>query len=300
MKIKNTLAAMIAACCLLTVGCSSKDADESSSNSSSAVADENSSAGDSSSVVVSSEIGKSGDGNLNFELKVGDTIAEFNIEGYGTIKAKLFPEIAPKGVDNFIKLAEQGYYNGKTIHRVMSDFMLQGGSLNGDGTGGEAADGGDFGVEANYNARHFYGALCYANAAGRNTTQFYIVNNKKPQDFTQLPPANIRATAESYTPYRDAYDESSFEYQYYDNMVTYYNNLADMIENALDGTEDKYKAEGGTPTLDGGYTVFGQVYEGLDVIDAISACEVEARGNELSKPVDTITITSVTISEYAG
>jgi len=139
---------------------------------------------------------KAPEGNVAaVELQEGDKIAEFNIEGYGTIKAKLYPDAAPVGVDNFIKLAESGYYNGLTIHRVINDFMFQGGSANGDGTGGEAAGGGSFGIEINDDMRHFYGALCYANAGGQNTTQFYIVNNDEPQDITKLNIDEIRAAA---------------------------------------------------------------------------------------------------------
>jgi len=243
------------------------------------------------------------DGNIgDIELQSGDLIAEFEIEGYGTIKAKLFPEIAPVGVDNFVKLAESGYYNGLNIHRVISDFMLQGGSLNGDGTGGEAADGGEFGVEISEHARHFYGALCYANAQGKNTTQFYIVNNKQPQDLSLLPtPDDLRGTAEVYLIQSEMYEDDPVYSNYYKAMADYYNNLALMLENATPEVIEKYTTEGGTPSLDGGHTVFGQVYEGFEVIDSISACEVrESAYEELSEPVQTITITSVKVSRYEG
>lgn len=62
----------------------------------------------------------------------GDKIAVIEFKDYGTVKAKLFPDIAPVGVENFIKLAEQGYYDGLKIHRVIQDTYIQGGSLNGD------------------------------------------------------------------------------------------------------------------------------------------------------------------------
>lgn len=238
-------------------------------------------------------------GNVDFQLNSGDKIAEFNIEGYGVIKAKLFPEIAPKGVDNFIKLAESGYYSGKSIHRVIDGFMFQGGSENGDGTGGDAADGGYFGVEVSENARHFYGALCYANAMGRNTTQFYIVNADEPVDLSKYPADAIREESEMYAEYAANFDKSSQMYEYYNNMAVYYNNLSDMLEDMPESVEKKYTTEGGTVILDGGYTVFGQVYEGFDVIKRISAVEVENNGNdEISKPVQDILITSVTIGEY--
>lgn len=83
-------------------------------------------------------------GNIgDVTIQSGDIVAEFEIDGFGIIKAKLFPDIAPVGVQNFIQLAQDGYYTGKNIHRVISDFMLQGGSENGDGTGGSAAYSGE-------------------------------------------------------------------------------------------------------------------------------------------------------------
>ena len=243
---------------------------------------------------------KASEGNVNdIVLQSGDKIAEFNIEGYGTIKAKLLPDVAPEGVENFVKLADSGFYDGLTVHRVMSDFMLQGGSLNGDGTGGDAAEGGSFGVEISKDARHFYGALCYANAAGQNTCQFYIVNNKKPQDLSTFDIEGIKDTAEIFGTYKSMCAEGTDAYTYYEVMENYYTNMADFIENASEEVKAKYLEVGGTPSLDGGYTVFGQVYEGFDVIDAISACEVEANaGGEVSMPVETITITSVKVTEY--
>ncbi len=285
MKLRNIImCGLLAASCLLAVGCSKPD--------------------DFSVVgVTTTDNGAtaSAAGNIgDVQLQAGDLIAEFEIEGYGTIKAKLFPDIAPTGVDNFVKLANEGFYDGLTIHRVMKGFMLQGGSLNGDGTGGEAADGGTFGTEISEDMRHFYGALCYANSMGNNTCQFYIVNNNESQDLADIDLATIKTNADIAGQYATMFDEGTLEQQYYANMAEYYGNLAVMIENASDEVIAKYKEVGGTPSLDGGYTVFGQVYEGFNVIDGISNGPVELNdGGELSKPLSTITITSVKITEYA-
>lgn len=82
---------------------------------------------------------KSTPGNIaEISVQDGDTVAEIEIEGYGVIKVKLFPDLAPKAVENFTLLAEEGYYDGLKIHRVLSGHFMQGGSLNGDGTGGSA------------------------------------------------------------------------------------------------------------------------------------------------------------------
>lgn len=231
----------------------------------------------------------------------GDKIAEIEIEDYGVIKAKLFPDIAPNAVDNFVKLAEQGYYDGLKIHRVAPDSMMQGGSLNGDGTGGKAAIGEDgyFPIEVSENARNFYGALCYANANGRNTTQFYIVNNKTPQDITKYDPAKIAAKAEEYRAKKETLDSALEEYAQCAAMETYYTNLANMIQKASDDVKEKYNTVGGYPLWDGGYTVFGQVFEGFDVIDSIAETELTTdNNNQLTKPVKDIIISSVRITEY--
>ena len=135
----------------------------------------------------------------------GDKIAVIEFKDYGTVKAKLFPDIAPVGVENFIKLAEQGYYDGLKIHRVIQDTYIQGGSLNGDGTGGTAAYVGEdaaknattFPIEVSEKARNFYGALGYAaDAYGNNSVQFYIVSNKTPADTSKISAEKVQAKAD--------------------------------------------------------------------------------------------------------
>lgn len=234
--------------------------------------------------------------------KSGDLIATFEIEDFGTIKAVLFPEAAPMGVENFQKLADQGFYKGLTIHRVVDQFMFQGGSTNGDGTGGDAAvNGGSFGIETTQNARHFYGALCYANAMGSNSTQFYIVNNTQAQDLNLINKTVLTGNIQTYEEYAGLAKEAgnTMYEDYYKFQAQYYQNTLDWFEYATDGIKSLYKEKGGTPSLDGNYTVFGQVYEGFDVISAISAVEVKDNGSgEISKPVQTITIKDVTVSLY--
>ncbi|MCH5203453.1 MAG: peptidylprolyl isomerase [Oscillospiraceae bacterium] len=236
--------------------------------------------------------------------KEGDLIAEFEIEGFGTIRAVLFPEAAPMGVENFKKLADAGFYEGLTIHRVMKNFMLQGGSTNGDGTGGDAAiNGGSFGIETTQNARNFYGALCYANAGGENSTQFYIINNKRPQDISGFNPASYKSEIENNKELiKEAHELGYADYEaYYRFWAQYYQNIVDWFGGATDAVKEKYRKVGGYPSLDGNYTVFGQVYEGFDVIDSISSVEVKDNGSdELSKPVQDIIIKSVSVTVYAG
>lgn len=95
----------------------------------------------------------------------------------GTIKIKLFPEHAPKAVENFMTHAKDGYYNGLTFHRVIKDFMIQGGDPKGDGTGGESIWGEGFETEINNHLYNIRGALSMARSQDPNSngSQFFIV-----------------------------------------------------------------------------------------------------------------------------
>lgn len=176
----------------------------------------------------------------------------------GTIKVKLMPEAAPKAVENFTGLAEKGYYNGLTFHRVMKDFMIQGGDPEGTGSGGESLWGKPFEDEFSPNAHNFRGALSMANSGpDTNGSQFFIV---------QLPPAAMN-------------DEMS-------GFMKQSGYADDLIE--------VYMKQGGTPWLDGKHTVFGQVYEGMDVLDSITAVKTDAG----DKPVEPVTIKTVKIETF--
>lgn len=171
----------------------------------------------------------------------------------GPIKIKLFPEIAPKTVENFLTHAENGYYNGIIFHRVIKDFMIQGGDPTGTGMGGESIYGATFEDEFSTQAFNLRGALSMANAGpGTNGSQFFIVQASK------LP-----------------------------------GGLADQLKNAGFPEEivKAYEENGGTPHLDHRHTVFGQVIEGLDTVDAIANVETGAQ----DKPVEDVVIESIEI-----
>ena len=150
----------------------------------------------------------------------------------GKIKIKLFPEYAPKAVENFVKHSEKGYYNGLIFHRVIKNFMIQGGDPNGNGTGGESIYGQPFEDEFSNQLFNLRGALSMANAgANTNGSQFFIVQSKTLD-------SSLKAQME-----KIGYPEE--------------------IINA-------YEKNGGTPWLDHKHTVFGQVIEGMDVVDKIA------------------------------
>jgi len=252
----------------------------------------------------------------------GDKIAVIEFKDYGTVKAKLFPDIAPVGVENFIKLAEQGYYDGLKIHRVIQDTYIQGGSLNGDGTGGTAAYVGEdaaknattFPIEVSEKARNFYGALGYAaDAYGNNSVQFYIVSNKTPADTSKISAEKVQAKADELASklanesVAESTPEGTAEAAETDNsdtklltyQQTYYSNNASFIKKNGAEAAEKYKKVGGLYQIDGGYTVFGQVYEGFDVIDKINTVDVTTNASgEKSMPIQDVIISSVTIETY--
>lgn len=231
------------------------------------------------------------------KLEKGNLYAVITVKDFGDITIKLYPEAAPVGVKNFTDLVNSGYYNGKTFHRVVANFMEQGGK---DFSGETTVE--KFEIETNYNMRHYYGALCYANALGKNSTEFYLVNNKTPQNFDKFSLDTILNNASAYDEKAEQYkNQSQQAYDYYKHQAQYYRNLYDFIKNADEETIAKYKEVGGTPSLDGNYTVFGQTVDGFDVIDKIAEVEVETNenmNNEISKPVTEIIIDRIVIKEY--
>ncbi|MCA1064917.1 peptidylprolyl isomerase [Rossellomorea aquimaris] len=173
----------------------------------------------------------------------------------GTIKIKLFPEQAPKTVENFITHSKNGYYDGLKFHRVIKDFMIQGGDPNGNGTGGESIYGESFEDEFSPELFNLRGALSMANAGpGTNGSQFFIVQkgDMDPQFEEQMKSAGFPA---------------------------------EIIE--------AYMKNGGTPWLDQKHTVFGQVIEGMDIVDDIANVEVGA--NDL--PNEDVVIESIKVVE---
>ena len=149
---------------------------------------------------------------------VGEKIAVIKTDK-GDIKVRLFPEEAPKAVENFVTHAENGYYDGLIFHRVIKDFMIQGGDPKGTGTGGES--------------------------------------------------------------------------------ISVSDDLVDQLETAseklfpLEAVRE-YENNGGTPWLDYHHTVFGQVFERMDVVDDIANVKVDFFQN---KPLEDVKIQTIEIVE---
>lgn len=195
----------------------------------------------------------------------------------GDIKIKFFPEEAPKAVENFKTLAKEGYYDGVIFHRVINDFMIQGGDPTGTGTGGKSIYGDYFEDEFSPNLYNFRGALSMANAGpNTNGSQFFIVQTPNLQD--------------GYWEYIDSVVE-----EYGSENVLYNSQTGNMVKvNYSDEARQIYNDIGGTPHLDYCHTVFGQVFEGMEVVDAIASVAVD--GND--KPADDVIIESITFENY--
>ncbi len=232
-------------------------------------------------------------GNIgDVELMEGDVYAVIKIMDYGEITAKLFPESAPESVKKFTELSNRGYYDMKTIHRVIDNYAVQGGSLNGDGTDGEIPDADYVPVEVSKSAFHFYGALCFAANSKGSFSQFYIVDNNTPQDINKV----ISKLSEQLA-------DAELTARLLPEDLEYYTNYLKQLEEIPAEVREKYLTVGGLYQLDGTQTVFGQVIDGYDVLEAITASEV-VTGNEIddaagisSKPINSIVIESVDIIE---
>ncbi len=176
----------------------------------------------------------------------------------GDIKVTLYPDYAPMACQNFVGLAGRGYYDGTAFHRVQADFVIQGGDASGTGTGGESIWGRPFYSEFTPSLRHYAGALCMAAAnTGPDSllSQFYIV---------AAPAGGLDETALG--------------------ALT----ASGVSENVV----NTYRQAGGLPYLDYTDTVFGQVYEGMDVVDRIAAAGADENG----QPKTPITLTGITIA----
>lgn len=186
----------------------------------------------------------------------GDTVATMKTT-MGDIKILLFPEAAPKTVENFVTHSENGYYTGIVFHRVIDGFMIQGGDPTATGRGGESIWGKPFKDEFSPSYHNLRGALSMANAGPcTNGSQFFIVQ------CSECDPRFIDAMKN----YPESYP-------------------SDIVED--------YAALGGTPHLDYHHTVFGQVTEGMDVVDAIAG--VKTDGND--RPLEDVVILGIDIEK---
>ncbi|KSU29918.1 putative peptidyl-prolyl cis-trans isomerase [Lactococcus lactis] len=175
----------------------------------------------------------------------------------GNINIKLFPKLAPNAVQNFLVLAKNGYYKNNEFFRVIKDFMIQSGDPSNQGTGTASIFGGKtFDTEISNQLYNIRGALALANTGQASSSSSQFFIVQNSQDMTS---------------------QIQDKTKYPQKII------------------DAYK-KGGYPSLDGSYTVFGQVISGMDVVDKIAKAEVTSSGSgEASSPVDPVKIKSVKI-----
>lgn len=195
---------------------------------------------------------------------VQNPIATIEVENFGTIKVELYPDMAPNTVKNFITLANRGFYDGKTFHRTIPDFMIQGGSKDGDGKGdptlSDIKDGGS--ETETYAIRGEF----IANDYDKNTLKLKrgVIAMARP-DYSDISASLIK----------NGYDSASSQF---------------FIMN-----EDQ-------DNINGLYAGFGKVIEGLDIVDQIANVEVVTRDSSdtenANKPVNLPVITSIRVETY--
>ncbi len=192
----------------------------------------------------------------------GETVAEIVVKDFGSIHVRFFEDAAPKAVENFVTLAKEGYYNGLTFHRIIKDFMIQSGDPTGSGSGGESIWETPFKDEFTSKLQPYRGALCMANSGpDTNGSQFFIVQSSQTYNEEVLKQIELK------------YDLS-------------FNKKAIEL----------YGKVGGAPWLYRLHTVFGQVYDGYEVLDEIAM--VEKLDEEKGVPAEDVIIDQVIISNY--
>ncbi len=210
---------------------------------------------------------------------IPNPVATIEVEDYGTVKVELYPDQAPNTVANFIRLANRGFYNGLTFHRTIPDFMIQGGDKSGTGSGSPSLSD----IKDNVSNDEVYNIEGEFIANGHNNT----LKHKK---------GVISMARKDYSSY------SSIN----PSLTTYgYNSAGSQF--FIMTADNTY--------LDGYYAAFGEVKEGMDIVEKISNVEVYYRssdlkegesapkdsdGNEISsdKPKKAPVIKSITVETY--
>ena len=195
----------------------------------------------------------------------------------GDIKLMLFPQTAPKTVENFVTHCEAGYYDGIIFHRVMENFMIQGGDPQGTGSGGASVWGHAFLDEFSDNLHHFRGAISMANSGiNTNGSQFFIVQSSDShipgQEEGIMRDMLLNELQWRLTTFAQ---QGCSEAEYTVLLAEYEGILREVDQNGFTEEQkaryqtalEKYTEVGGTYYLDYKHTVFGQVIEGMDVVD---------------------------------
>ena len=236
------------------------------------------------------------------EPEKGEEIAVLTTS-LGEIKIRLFPDYAPKAVENFKGLIKQGYYDGTVFHRVINDFMIQGGDPTATGTGGESIWGEPFEDEFCDKLNNIRGSLAMANSGvNTNGSQFFINQktkdgfNKDDYDYDTM----YKMYEQYYKSYAAAYTDFVEQVPSVEDFIKLNGGITPNSNYVPDEIWDLYEQNGGNISLDGawrdsgGHTVFGQVFEGMDIVDKIAAVDTD----DNDKPLKYIVIKKAQIVKY--
>lgn len=212
--------------------------------------------------------------------KDGDEIAVITTNR-GELRMMFYPEEAPKAVENFKTHAKEGYFNGLTFHRVINEFMVQGGDPTATGMGGESIWGEPFEDEISPKLHFFRGAVAMANAGpNTNGSQFFIVQAHGVDEQA------VKALEEA----KESNEQPSIKIGE--------NNVVQIKDIFTNDVMKRYKEQGGAIQLEyafgNPYTIFGQVYEGLETVDAIANVKTGAE----DKPLEDVVIQKIEFEAY--
>ena len=212
--------------------------------------------------------------------------AEIVIKDYGTIALELDADVAPITVENFAELVNKGFYNGLTFHRIVKDFMIQGGDPKGDGTGGSTFA--DLYNNSDENQTYKYSNGKEAKGTDSYTIKGEFVANGYNNNTLNLEEGVLAMARNDYTSYSPTLSKESYNSSNSQFFIMTTNNHTN---------------------LSGYYTGFGKVIEGIDVVKAIENVECKAKevksedgsetqsqeNQEVSTPTQTVKISSVTV-----
>ena len=197
-----------------------------------------------------------------FTYEVKNPIATMEIEGLGTMKIELYPDQAPNTVANFITLANRGFYDGLTFHRIVKDFMAQGGDKDGTGSGSPT--------------------LSDIEDGGSETEEYAIKGEFVQNGFNQN---SIRHEKGVISMARSDYSQMGLYEEGYNSAGSQF-----------------FIMTGDNASLNGYYAAFGKVVEGMDVLDKLNETEVttseDSSDTEASTPVNPPVITSVRVDTF--
>jgi len=220
-------------------------------------------------------------------------VATIEVQDYGTIKVELYPNYAPNTVANFIRLANNGFYDGLTFHRTIPDFMIQGGDPKGDGSGNatlsalEEKDSSDSTNEVakNTDSSNSSAENTSSSSSSSSNDSYCIKGEFILNGFTQNTLRHKRGVI-------------SMARSDYSNMGT-----TTLVEKGYNSASCQFFImTADKESLDGAYAAFGKVIDGMDVVDAISNVEVQTRDSNTTDqnltadmPINKPVITSIRV-----